>query len=128
MSLDATIDKLRAHTAALTGMARVYTDPPDSMQEFPCAIVFANRGTYELNAAGGRAYHNVVVEIHHSRQVLPQAVDEAKVWPDRMYARLAAATDLDINGPIAYRAGAMTYGSADPHYGVRFEVSCKVNL
>ncbi|MBK8772594.1 MAG: hypothetical protein IPM06_19515 [Rhizobiales bacterium] len=127
MSLDATIDKIRVHVAGLTGLARVYSDPPDSMQEFPCAIVIANRGAYELSAAGGRAFHVIVVEIHSARQVLPQAVDEAKVWPDRMYTKLAAATDLDINGQITYRAGGIQYGN-DVHYAVRFEVPCKVNL
>jgi hypothetical protein len=127
MSLDTVIDNLRTHMANLTGLARVYTDPPDSMQEFPCAIVNAARGSYELNAAGGRAFHTVVVDIHHNRQILPQAVDEAKVWPDRVYAELAAATDLYINGPITYRAGGMQYNN-ETHYGVRFEVPCKVNL
>ena len=126
MSLDTTIDTLRAHVANLTGIARVYEDPPESLSEYPCAIVYVLRGTYEANAAGGRSFHTLVVEVHHSRQVLPEAMDAAKVWPDRMFAELKAATDLHIVWPFAYLAGGLQYGN-ETHYGVRFEIQAKVN-
>ncbi len=126
MSLDTVIDNLRTHVGHLAGLARVYEDPPEAMSEFPGAIVYPFRGNYEFNAAGGRSFHTVIVEIHHSRQVLPQAVDAAKVWPDRMYAELKTATDLHIVWPFNYTAAPLQYGS-EVHYGVRFEVQVKVN-
>ena len=120
------ISTVRAHVAALTGIVRVYDDPPESLSEYPCAIVYGFRGNYEDNAAGGRSFHTVVIEIHHSRQVLPEAADAAKVWPDRMFARLKAATDLHIVWPMAYQLGSIGYAN-ETHYGVRFELQVKVN-
>lgn len=126
MALETVIDLVRAHVENLDGLERVYDDPPESLSEYPCAIVYVLRGNYEANAAGGRSFHTVVTEIHHSRQVLPEAMDAAKVWPDRMFAELKAATDLHIIWPMPYLAGGLQYGS-ETHYGVRFELQCKVN-
>jgi hypothetical protein len=126
MSLDTVIDTMRAHVANLSGLARVYDDPPESLSEYPCAIVYALRGNYEANAAGGRSFHTLVIEIHHSRQVLPDAMDAAKVWPDRMYAELKAATDVHIIWPMPYQLGGIAYAN-ETHYGARFEIQCKVN-
>jgi len=126
MSLDTVIDTLRTHVAHLTGLTRVYDDPPESMSEFPCAIVYPYRGNYEANASGGRSFHTLIVEIHQSRQVLPQAMDAAKVWPDRLFAELKAATDLHIVWPFNYTAAGLQYAT-EVHYGVRFEVQVKVN-
>jgi hypothetical protein len=126
MTLNTAIDTLRGYVSGLTGMRRVYDDPPEAMSEYPCAIVYVLRGNYEANAAGGRSYHTLITEIHHTRQVLPEAMDAAKVWPDRMFAALKGVTDLDIIWPMAYQAGGLQYGS-EQHYGVRFEVQVKVN-
>ncbi len=126
MSLDAVIDTMRAHVAALSGLKRVYDDPPESLSEFPCAMVYAARGTMEANAAGGRSFHTLYIDVYESRTVLPEAMDRAKVWPDRMYQRLKAATDLHIVWPMSYRAAPIEYNSVT-HYGVRFEVQVKVN-
>jgi hypothetical protein len=126
MTLSTVISTVRTHVAALTGIARVYDDPPESLSEYPCAIVYGFRGNYEANAAGGRSFHTVVVEIHHTRQVLPEAMDAAKVWPDRVYAELKAATDLHIVWPMPYQLGGLQYGN-ETHYGARFELQCKVN-
>lgn len=129
MSLDAVIDALRVHVSHLTGLAKVHDDPPESMSEFPCAIVYGWRGNYTANAAGGQSLHTVIVEIHQSRQVLPQAMDAAKVWPDRMYAELKTVTGSDgfhVVWPFSYTAAGLQY-AAETHYGVRFEVQVKVN-
>lgn len=126
MSLDAVIDAMRVHVGNLTGLKRVYDDPPESLNEFPCANVYAGRGTMEANAAGGRSFHTVIIDVYESRTVLAEAMDRAKVWPDRMFAELKGATDLHIVWPMNYRAAAIEY-NAITHYGVRFEVQVKVN-
>jgi hypothetical protein len=58
--------------------------------------------------------------------VLPEAADAAKVWPDRMFAELKTATDLHIIWPMPYQLGGLGYAN-ETHYGVRFELQCKVN-
>lgn len=126
MSLAATIAALGAHVENLAGLSRVHTAAPDTLNQLPAAVLYPTEGTMEANAAGGRSFHTIVVEIHHSRQVLPQAITDAVVWPDLMYAELKTATDLHIIWPIKYKAAGLVYGN-ETHYGVRFEVQAKVN-
>lgn len=131
MSLDAAIDGLRNVVTTLDGITRVYTDPPESLNEFPCAFVVADLGEMTDTSAGGYSLHTLVVEIFHARTVLAQAVDGAKVWPDRMFAALRADPRLGgavshIRWPMTYRAGALTY-NGNTHYGMRFNVTVKVN-
>ncbi len=125
MSLATTISLLAAHIDNLPAL-RVHTAAPDTLSDLPAAIIYPYEGTMEANAAGGRSFHKLVVEIHHSRQVLPQAITEAQVWPDLVYAELKAATDLHIIWPFTYKAAGFAYGN-ETHYGVRFEVTVKVN-
>jgi len=131
MSLDAAIDGLRAAVEGMTGLVRVYTDPPESLNEFPCAFVVADSGEMTDTSAGGYSLHTLVVEIFHSRTVLAQAVDGAKVWPDRMFAALRADQRLGgavshVRWPVTYKAGALGYNGGT-HYGMRFSVTVKVN-
>ena len=131
MSLDAAIDGLRTAGTGLTGMKRAYADPPESISEFPSAIVYVTGGQLSASAAGGVSLHTLAVEIYHARQVLPQAVDAAKVWPDLMFAALKADMTLGgavshINWPVTYKALPLRYGD-QIYYGMRFEVTVKIN-
>ena len=131
MSLDAAIDGLRAAVSTMPGMVRVYDDPPESLNEFPCAFVVTESGEMSDDSAGGFSLHTLIVEIFHSRTVLAQAVDGAKVWPDRMFAALRAAPTLGgsvshVRWPITYRAGALGYNNIT-HYGMRISITVKVN-
>jgi hypothetical protein len=131
MSLDAAIDGLRAAVATMTGLTRVYTDPPESLNEFPCAFVVADSGEMSDSGAGGYSLHTLAVEVFHSRTVIAQAVDGAKVWPDRMFAALRADPRLGgsvshVRWPMTWQAGALTYNGIT-HYGMRFRITVKVN-
>lgn len=131
MSLDAAIDGLRAAVATMTGLTRVYTDPPESLNEFPCAFVVADSGEMSDSGAGGYSLHTLAVEVFHSRTVIAQAVDGAKAWPDRMFAALRADPRLGgsvshVRWPMTWQAGALTYNGIT-HYGMRFRITVKVN-
>lgn len=131
MSLDAAIDGLRAAVATMTGLTRVYTDPPESLNEFPCAFVVADSGEMSDSGAGGYSLHTLAVEVFHGRTVIAQAVDGAKVWPDRMFAALRADPRLGgsvshVRWPMTWQAGALTYNGIT-HYGMRFRITVKVN-
>jgi len=131
MSLDAAIDGLRSVVEGVSGITRVYTDPPESLNEFPCAFVVADSGEMADSGAGGYSLHTLVVEVFHSRTIIAQAVDGAKVWPDRLFAALRADVRLGgsvshVRWPITYQAGALTYNGMT-HYGMRFRVIVKVN-
>lgn len=131
MSLDAAIDGLRAVVTGLAGMKRVYADPPESISEFPSAIVYVSGGELNATASGGHNLHTLVVTIFHARQVLAQAVDASKVWPDLVYAALKADMTLGgtvshVNWPVTYKALPLEYNGV-VHYGMRFEVPVKIN-
>ena len=133
MALDNVIDEYVAAFGAMTGISKCYSDPPEAMTEFPCAIVYAQSG--EMNVTAGRAIsiHVVILEVHHSRQILPEAVDAAKVWPDRVLNKIYTEMASDsfggyvaaIDWPMTYDALALIYG-AETHYGMRFRIPTKV--
>lgn len=107
------------------GLRRVWDRPPESMSEFPCAILYSYQGEIQNNAAGGRSFHTVRIEIHHTRQVMPQALGEAEVWPGRV-GNVLKTSSLDIVWPVRYRCGPIDYAN-ERHYGVQFDVLVKVN-
>jgi hypothetical protein len=128
MTLKTVVDGLVTTLGAMTGIVRAYTDPPESLSEFPCLIAFAGSGEMQVVSAGlGKSLHTVVVEIHHDRQIIQQAIDEAKVWPDRVLAALyaaQAASTLAVVWPVTYEALPLPYNQ-EVHYGVRLRVTVK---
>ena len=128
MTLAALVDELVATLGAMPGIERAYADPPESLNEFPCLIAFAGSGEMQLVSAGlGKSLHTVIVEIHHSRQIIQEAIDAAKVWPDRVLAALHAAqtaSTLALAGPVTYEALPLPYNQ-EVHYGMRFRVTVK---
>lgn len=125
--VETAINEFRNAIATVPGLKRVYTDPPESISEFPCAVVYLKSGEMTENAP---CFHDFVADIYHARQVLPQAVNEAKVWPDRVLYALKA--NFRLNGsiehivyPIRYESAALQYNDMT-HYGVRFRVRVKI--
>ena len=133
MALADVIDQYVTAFGAMTGITRCYSDPPESIQEFPAAIVYAKSGT--INMGGGglvEELHTIILEIHHERQMLELAVDAAKVWPRRVTTALYNGGTFGgyvtaVVWPIYYDALAVTYGSAqDIHYVMQFRITTKV--
>jgi len=132
MSLATTITALRTVIDTIPNL-RVYADPPESINEFPSAIVYSLDGTYQLGSADlTRAYHTLIVDIYHARQMLPQAIDSAKAWPDLVYgairdAMTAGTLDVVATGgrsEVNYRTTPLPYGEI-MHFGVRFTIRLK---
>lgn len=135
MALSDAISSMVTILGAMSGIQRAYTNPPESIDEFPALLVYAGPSEMEFMPGGYKAIHTIIVEVRHSRQVLPAAVDAAKVWPDRLMAAIrtemgSAGTQFGgyvtaIAGPITATPGAYGYNQ-ETHYGVRFEVPIKV--
>jgi len=132
MSLATTITALRTVIDTIPNL-RVYADPPESINEFPSAIVYSLDGVYQLGSADhNRTYHTLIVDIYHARQMLPQAIDSAKAWPDLVYgvirdALTAGTLDVVATGgraEINYRTMSLPYGEI-VHFGVRFTIRLK---
>ena len=133
-ALDDTLTALNAKLRAMTGIVRWYDDPPESLNEFPCGISYVSAGDLNPMAGGwslGR--HTLTFNIYHARQVLPTAIDAAKVWPYRVLTALAA--DLTLGGTVEtlvaappmlrYRFGPLQYGD-NTHYGCTFDITAKI--
>ena len=130
MSLDAAIGGVRTAVATMAGLTRVYDDPPASLSEFPCAFVVAASGEMSDSGAGGLAFHTIAIEIYQAPNITAQAVDGAKVWPDRVFMALRSdptlgGTVTHVRWPITYRALGLQYNNVT-HYGMRFDVTIKV--
>lgn len=132
MTLATTITALRTVIDTIQNL-RVYADPPESINEFPSAIVYSNEGIYGIGSADlTRAYHTLIVDIYHARQVLPQAIDSAKVWPDLVYGVIRdamTAGTLDVvatsgRAEVNYRTTSLPYNDV-VHFGVRFTIRLK---
>ena len=81
MTLAAAVGGMVTRLATLSQLSRVYSDPPESLNQFPCAIAFSSHGEMTSMAAGGHSLHTLAVEIYQDRQQLPQAVVAAKQSP-----------------------------------------------
>lgn len=130
MSLEAACNELLNLTAALPGIVRKYTDPPEVVNEFPAVMVYPLRGTVEMLSAGmSRSYHVLALDIVQTRQYISTAVRAAMVWPDLVSAMLRDYPTLNGTvahiGNISYRIGPIRYGQ-DVLFGARFEFTVKV--
>lgn len=124
MTLANVVDGLVTALSGMTGLERAYADPPESLNEFPCLIAYAGSGTLEAMSAGlGKHLHTVIVEVHHSRQIVQDAINQAQVWPDLVYSALRSSS-LMVVWPATYEALPLPYNQ-ETHYGVRFRVTVK---
>lgn len=115
------------HVDNMAGLKRVYSAPPDSLNQFPCAVVYARSAQMGERLGKGicdNSIITVVVEVHHSRQILPAAVTASLVWPDLLFAELMASNTLDVMYPLTWTAGLLKYAAED-HYGIRFEIQVR---
>lgn len=127
MSVASTVEAVVAHVDNLAGLNRVYDKPPDSLNQFPCAVVYARTGQIGArtgNGVCGSSLITVVVEVHHSRQILPSAVAASLVWPDLLLAELQSGSTLNVMYPVNWTAGLLKYATEE-HYGVRFEITVR---
>lgn len=133
MNVETAINALNSVVAGIAGIKRTYADPPESVSEFPSAMTYIGEGIY-LDGPASHGIHTLILDIYESRQVLAQAVDSAKQWPEKVYTALSANDTLNstvshVGGRdffIRYRAQPMEY-NANIHYGVRFWIPVKVN-
>lgn len=132
MTLDGAVDGLRTTLAAMAGLKRVYTDPPESINEFESLIVYARSGEMSALSGGfGRSIHTLIAEVVIGRKIMPQAIDAAKPFADRAFALLRADQTLGdtvehIIWPVTYRIGPTQYNDT-PHLVFRLEVKVKIN-
>lgn len=133
MTLANVIDEFVTAFGGMTGITKCYADPPEAITQFPAALVYVTSGEISVGSHGAQAIHTITLDIHHSRQILPDAVDAAKVWPDRVTYELHTEMLADRFGgyvtaivyPVTYEAVALAY-AGETHYGMRFRIPTKI--
>jgi hypothetical protein len=134
MSLETAVDNLYTLLSDMTGITRAHNDPPESLNEFPALLVYANDGEYHDTAAGGYSVHTLIAEIYLARQMLAQTVDQAKPFPDRVFSKLQS--DRTLSGAVSHMgsgAEVFRYQIIPKRYNdlmhlvTRFEIKVKIN-
>lgn len=131
MTLTAALTAISTLAGNVSGVARAYADPPESISEFPAAVVYAERGTLSAQSHGVKLHlHTIRLDMYAERTQLPEAVNTARAWPEAVYAALVADETLSgsvaaIVWPVTYQSVAMQYNSLT-HYGLRFEIPVKI--
>lgn len=133
MTLEAAINAMVVAVRTLDGLNKMYNNPPESLSEMPCGMALIESGEY-IAGPVSHGNHIIIVDIYDTRTILPQSVDRAKGWPDKMRTLLAA--NITLNGTVShvgnrdrffsYRSGVAVYNDA-LYFRVRFLIPVKVN-
>lgn len=135
-TLAGAIDGLGVMLATLSGsgLKRVHGDPPESLSEFPAAVIFALEGEItDVSVGLGRDFHTIALDIYLGRTMIADAAAAVQTWVDAISALLKSDSYPLLNRtvdaivwPVTYRVGPMQYAQM-VLFGVRFLIRVKVN-
>lgn len=120
-SVTEAIAQIQTWVGGLTGIVEAPESPPESANQYPFAVTYADTGTFTLNTKGwGTGLHTITTEIHFNRQSLPAAIAKALPYLEQYLDLIIADprmngtvdTTLEINyefGQLEY-AGTKTIG------------------
>jgi len=127
MGLQTAIAALQAKVGAVAGIKNAPDYAPDSINEFPFSVAYAQSGTFEnVSLSFGKALHTLVVEIHVSRKDLKTAIQNVMSYGDSVPAAILA--DPTIGGSVStfrditYTFGPLNWGTTDT-IGFRFQIN-----
>lgn len=129
-TLSGAVAGLQALLATTT--LRVHAAPPESLSEFPAAIVYPAEGElFAVSRGLSRDFHVLSLDIYLSRVSIADATTDVQSWISDISALLKTAPKLSgtvdaIEWPVRYRVGPMQYAQ-QILFGVRFLISVKIN-
>jgi len=132
--LEDALDQLLVLAGQLPDLKEVHPEPPDQMLNFPCAIAYPFQGELGIITAGRvgnvQNKHVLMLDIHQTRIVVPQAFTAVKFWPRRIIEMLANNRTLNgsvslVEWPVTYEAAVFPYGREE-HYGMRFHITVRI--
>jgi hypothetical protein len=127
MAVQSAIAEIQNVVGALTGIQDAPDYPPDQINAFPFAVCYARSGTHDIGPPELKtSLHNIVIEIHTSRQDLPFSVESVVGYidsvPNALFAKLQSATPFtafETWGATRYEFGPLDWGGV-PTIGIRF--------
>lgn len=110
------VAQLQDWAGSMPGIKEAPDEPPETANQFPFAISYAREGEFGLQSKGwGIGLHDLVTEIHFSRQSLPAAVKQAmpylETWLDFFIADPKVGGFVDTVETIEYEFGQLEYGN-----------------
>ena len=123
---------------ALSPLVGAAVNPPESINQFPFAVVWVGPGTSDVESDGWLiTLDELVIQIHAARSILPSAVALLTPLFDSVPVALfknptTGATDptlggtvVTIRGPITHSGIATLEWASEKHLGVEFRVPVK---
>ena len=136
------MDEIAEAIAGILGLsedlARVFEHPPESVSDYPCAIVLEVNGREERAGIGGLWEANATARVWilaRPRRNLPEDITAARPWVGRlltlfeMHDELAVEEDDEPLGEItrlAWKLGNLEYAGIQ-HAGVELEIEMRLD-
>lgn len=114
MALQDAIAKVQDIAGAVSGIRAHPEYLPESINKFPFLVCYAGSGSFEIGPSGVmKGLHNIILELHVSRQNLPQDAKNVMQYSDSIPLALMADPTLGATvstiGRISYTFGGMQY-------------------
>ena len=116
-------------TNDVTGLRRVPDAPPETIDQFPFAVVYPSNGTYNTHTPEDMiGLHNINVEVHVSRKDLPRDFTSLLDLQDDIPSSLLSGlkdgdySQLTTFGEISYTFGPLEWAGV-PTLGVTYTIS-----
>ena len=124
LCVEAVVDKV----SVVPGIKQAPDYPPEKLVAYPFIAVFSWGGNWEWGAMGSlrRGLHNIAVEVHINRKILPLDVEKAMIYSDSIPN--AIFSDPTLGGTcstfegITYEFGDMGWANVDT-LGFRFIIN-----
>ena len=129
--LDSFITALTTKLAVMTGIKAAPEHPPEALSEFPFAVCYFVRGTFDYSQSGPAiGLHVVNVDIHLGRSSLPHDEEQARPFILRGLIMLAGNVKMSNTCDHCllrnYEYGGLGYGESLKTFGVRYVLEVKI--
>lgn len=130
MTIAAIITQLATVEATISGVVAAYDETPESLNEFPCFINYPISGTYKCGSGTQKAgIQTIGVELHVTREVLPEAEAVARPFIDLFTDAIFADIQLDNTcvsvTEIRWEYGELKFAN-ETHLGIKFMLDVSV--
>ena len=131
-SIDDACKEIQNIVSAVSGIEFAPDYPPDQVNRFPAAIVFAGSGTVTKEGAGAiRGLHQITLELHYQAKNRARAVAALNPLARLIYRALMDDDNFSLNSTvdtinsIDYEFGPLGYDSTDT-IGYTFSIDVKI--
>jgi hypothetical protein len=118
-TLQDAVKAIQNEVLSIAGIKDAPQYPPEQITDFPFAVCYARDGTWEWVSFGSvQGAASLVVELHVARKDLPHDIEKAMAFSDSVPEAIMGNDRLsdcgyELNGPISWTFGPMSWGSLE---------------